>query len=44
MPAAKNPNNGPANAARTRKRLARLAEELRAAGWTVTPPPEPAQP
>lgn len=30
-----------ATAARTRAKYQRMARELTAAGWTVTPPPEP---
>lgn len=42
MPPPHRANTGPAAAARrhnaAQERLARAAEELRAAGWTVTPP------
>lgn len=39
MARAYSPNNTEANAVRTRKANNRKADELRAAGWTCTPPP-----
>lgn len=39
MPAPKNPNTAAATAAAVRRGQETAAAKLRAAGWTVTPPP-----